>query len=473
MKVLTPEDLCRRLEDDVLLSTAGPRDLPERQQTMGATVAWSYHLLDSDEQRTFRRLGALPARFPIEAAAAVLAGTDGDARRTDTAIGAAAGLIDKSLLLRADATLSTRPLYQMLETVRAYAAIELDAAEERDDAMEGLVRYCSDEASGAAHGLIGPAQGEWLDRIQGDLENYRVVLTWLLEHERAADACAIAWRLLFFWLIRGRAAEGLQWYERCLAPSPLAPQVESKALVGAAVMLFTQGNHARARAGVTRALALENADADVAVFGGHLFGHIEQAEGNPSAARERFAVSLDGFKKLNVPWGIGNALIGEAGMTLAAGDVEQGERLLDEATSMLRRAGPWFRNQPLYIRAILAVRRGNADQAISYVRQSLECSRELHDKFQFIYALTPLAAAAALKGDHAWAARILGTRDAVTERTGTTTVDKSVQVLRDRTEQDVRARLGPDRWTRAHAAGRSASIDTLLKDIDSKRRTGN
>jgi predicted ATPase len=179
---------------------------PERQQTIRATVAWSYHLLDSDEQRTFRRLGALPARFPIEAAAAVLGGTDGDARRTDTAVGAAAGLIDKSLLLRADTTLSTRPLYQMLETVRAYAAIELDAAEERDDAMAGLVRYCRDEASRAADGLIGPEQGEWLDRIQGDLENYRVVLTWLLEHERAADACAITWRLLFFWLIRGRAA---------------------------------------------------------------------------------------------------------------------------------------------------------------------------------------------------------------------------------------------------------------------------
>ena len=72
MKVLTPEDLYRRLEHDVLLSTAGPRDLPERQQTMNATVAWSYQLLDPDEQRTFRRLAALPARFPIEAAAAVL-----------------------------------------------------------------------------------------------------------------------------------------------------------------------------------------------------------------------------------------------------------------------------------------------------------------------------------------------------------------------------------------------------------------
>ncbi len=64
IKVLTAEDLLRRLGDDVLFSTiAGPRDLPERQQTINATVAWSYQLLRPDEQRVFRRLGALPGRL--------------------------------------------------------------------------------------------------------------------------------------------------------------------------------------------------------------------------------------------------------------------------------------------------------------------------------------------------------------------------------------------------------------------------
>jgi hypothetical protein len=136
---------------------------------------------------------------------------------------------------------------------------------------------------------------------------------------------------------------------------------------------------------------------------------------------------------------------------------------------VLRAAGPWFLNLPLYIRAILAVQRGNADQAIALVRESLMCSRQLHDNFAFVYALTPLAAAAVLKREDNWAARILGARDAVTERTGATAVDKSVHELRVRTEQDVRSRLGPDRWARAYAAGRTASIDSLLKDIDTRR----
>src|SRR4029453_16457427 len=74
MKVLPAEDLCRRLEHDVLFSTAAPRDLPERQQTMSATIGWSYHLLDPSEQRAFRRFGALPGRFPIQPAGAFLPG---------------------------------------------------------------------------------------------------------------------------------------------------------------------------------------------------------------------------------------------------------------------------------------------------------------------------------------------------------------------------------------------------------------
>ena len=107
---------------------------------------------------------------------------------SDEALGAVAGLIDKSLLLRAETSVPTRPLYRMLETVRAYAAIELTAAGERDDAMEGLVRFCTGEASSASTGPIGPAQVEWLDRVRDDLESYRGALTWLIERGRSAEA---------------------------------------------------------------------------------------------------------------------------------------------------------------------------------------------------------------------------------------------------------------------------------------------
>jgi predicted ATPase/DNA-binding XRE family transcriptional regulator len=469
MKVLTPENLLERLRHNVLLSTVGPRDSPERQQTMNATVAWSYHLLDPDEQRAFRRLGVLPGPFPIDAAAAVLAGEDGQAVEDVDALRATAALIDKSLLLRMpNSVVATCPLYQMLETVRAYAALELASAGERDDALEGLVRYCTREVVLAREGLVGGAQIQWLDRVREDLESYRSALAWLIDHERADEAAEIVWGLKYFWLIRGHAAEGLRWSEEILHLPALAPGAELKALAAATVLWYTQGDLARARAGLDRIMALahDTDRADVVAQAEHLFGHVEHAAGNLSAARERFASSLAAFRTLAYPAGIGTALSGLAVLHLATGSASEAERLLDEATRELRHAGPWFLTWALYARAILAVRRGNADAAVALVRESLTRIRELHDKFAFVYALVPLAAAAVLKGDDTWAARILGVRDAVTDRTGVTVVDTSVQDLRERTEREVPARLGAARWARAYAAGRRMSIDALLEDLD-------
>jgi predicted ATPase/transcriptional regulator with XRE-family HTH domain len=469
MKALTAADLLTRLDHAALRTTAVARDLPERQRTMDATVAWSYQLLDDHERRAFRRFAALPGRFSIEAATAVLGGRGHDLRRSETDLAATAGLIDKSLLHRADMSLASRPLYQMLETVQAYAASELAASGERDEALDGLAGYCVHQAADAGQRLVEPSQIEWLDRVRDDLDNYRSAMTWLIERGRSGEASDIAWRLLFFWVIRGRAVEGLRWYEQALSGSGLPPAAEARALLGAAIMTYTQGNLEDARTRAHRALELARSadDRSVVVQAENLLGHIEHASGNAASAGELFTRSVEGFKALGVAWGTGNALIGKAGVTLAFGDTAKAERLLDEATSVLRETGPWFLNLPLYVRAILAVRRGDADAAIGFVRETVTCSRQLHDRFAFVYALIPLAAAAALKGDDVWVARILGARDAITERTGTTVSDKSVRDLRERAEEQARTRLTAERWSRAYAAGRSASIDSLLHDIES------
>jgi len=308
-----------------------------------------------------------------------------------------------------------------------------------------------------------------LDRVRDDLESYRGVLAWLIEHVRPTEASDIASGLMAFWLMRGYLSEGLRWYEQTLSLPSLPPLAESRALVGAALMLYTQGELGRAEARLKRAMAVARRAGEMRVFlvAENLLGHIDHAVGNLDRARDRFTRSIDTFRALAIPWGIGNALGGMAAVTLASGDVIQAERLLVEATSALRQAGPWFLTPVMYLRATLAVRRGNADEAIALVRESLTRIRKLQDRFAFVYALVPLAAAAALKSDDEWTARILGARDAVTERTGVTVADKSVQDLRERAERKARERLGPDRWARAYGAGRNASIDSLMKDIDS------
>jgi len=88
-----------------------------------------------------------------------------------------------------------------------------------------------------------------------------------------------------------------------------------------------------------------------------------------------------------------------AWVALATGDAGEAEHLLDEAVRVLQPSAPWYRLLALYVRAILAVRRGNPDEAIGFVHESLLEVRVLHDKFAFVYALVPLAAAAVLKGD--------------------------------------------------------------------------
>jgi predicted ATPase/DNA-binding XRE family transcriptional regulator len=474
MKILTPDDLLRRLERDVLLSSMGRRDLPERQQTMTATVAWSYRLLQPHEQHVFRRLGALPHQFTMAGAAAVVDGarTSPDVDSVDAVIGAVAGLMDKSLLHRVDSVLD-RPLYRMLETVRAYASLELAAAGEREDAMDGLARYCIGEAALASQALVGPSQSESLHRVRDDLESHRRALAWLLEQRRVHDACDIASGVLFFWLIRGYAVEGLRWFDQILSRPSLAPVDESRALVGAALMLYAQGNVERPRAMLARALQLTELTGDrmIAAEAETMFGHIEHGAGNRTAALERFRRGLQLFQSDGSRWGIGSALSGSGGVMLAMGDVTEAERLLQEATSVLRGAGPWFLTPVLCFRAVLAVTRGEADQAILFMKESLTYIRELHDRFSFVHALLPLAAAAMLKGDDEWAARLLGASDAVSSSSGARVAVAVVQDLKRRTEPLVRERLGETRWQRAYTAGATASIDSLLDEIDAAAGT--
>jgi predicted ATPase/DNA-binding XRE family transcriptional regulator len=467
IKVLTPEDLLERLEHDVLLSAAGPRDLPARQQTMNATVAWSYQLLDANDQRAFRRLGVLPGRFSIEAAAQVLTGGD-RLVSSDQALDVVASLLNKSLVLRAESAVTSRPLYRMLETVRAYATLQLVEAGERDETMEGLARYSVAEARIALEGLFGPTQADWLDRVRGDLESHRAAMTWLMERGRAEEACDIAYGLVLFWLIRGHAAEGMRWYDQTLKLPKLTPMVEAKALVGASLMLYAQGDLERARQAADRAFELAHRLGDT-MLAGHaqtMAGHVAHACGNLAEARDHFRLAAEGFRAIAFEWAAGSALSGQGGVALASGDIREAERLFDEATAAFQGAGPWFLAPVRCFRAVLAVHRGKADDTIALMRESLVQIRALHDKYAFVYALVPLAAAAMLKGDAAWAARILGARAAVSERTGAKVVVQVVQDIGERAEQEARTQLGAEKFAKAFSAGRAASIDGLLHDID-------
>ena len=185
----------------------------------------------------------------------------------------------------------------------------------------GWCAIASREASLASDGLVGPAQVEWLDRVRDDLESYRGALTWLIDRGRPAEASDIAWGLMAFWLIRGHAAEGLQWYERTLkrAVSSARCRVESARRSGVDVV-HARGARARTHAAARRApslLARRTGDMVVARDRRRIcWGTSNHAVGNLDAARDRFTRSLGRFRALAMPWGIGNALSGLAAVAL-------------------------------------------------------------------------------------------------------------------------------------------------------------
>jgi predicted ATPase len=475
LKVLSADDLLRRLERDVLSPTIGRRDLPARQQTMNATVAWSYQLLAADEQRAFRRLGVLPGSFPVEAAAAVQAEdapTPADRARAQSTV---AGLIERSLLQCVDGSCSTRPLYRMLETVRAYATTELVAAGEYEAAMEGLIRYTVSAAAAAHEKLVGPAQGVWLDHVRDDLESFRQALTWLIGRSRCSQACEITWQLLHFWLIRGHSTEGLLWYDHIARVETRAADVRAKALAGAGVMLYAQGQLDLARRACEfSANGSEDVNTLPLAVAENILGHVELASGNVSAARERFTRAGSRFQELGAAWGAGNSCAGLAWCAVADGDLDAADRYIAEATNVLAHAGPWSSLIVLYVRSVLAIRRSKPMEAIALARESLSRIHALHDKFALVYALAPLAAAAERNGDDAWAARIVGLRDAISERTGATAVDYALRDLDERVERATRTRLGPRHWAREYEAGRGRSLESLLKEVEDRcRRSSN
>jgi hypothetical protein len=241
-----------------------------------------------------------------------------------------------------------------------------------------------------------------------------------------------------------------------------------RVLLASAVTQYSAGALDAARIALARSRVLAGRldDAAAALEIDCLCGHVEHLAGNFAEARACFSRSASAAAP--PAWRMGSALTGLGWVALDTGQTADAERWLDEAASALHEAGPWFMLLVEFLRATLAVRRGEADHAIALVRTSLARIRLLRDQFAFLYALEPLAGAAALKGNAAWVARILGARAAVADLTDAAVVGNYLHDRLATIERDGKARLGVDRWTRAYTAGRTTSIDELSTDIDSE-----
>jgi predicted ATPase/DNA-binding SARP family transcriptional activator len=237
LKLLAPRDLQRRLERRLALLTTGSRDLPERQQTLRATIDWSYRLLDVAEQIWFERCSVFVGGWALADAEALEArlrpqAPDGDAG--PNLPGLLAALVDKCLV-QVRAAGEGQPRFEMLETIREYALTCLHERGGGQDVQQAHADYFLAFAEQASQQYLGPHVAEWAARTQLAHDNLRAALRWFLDSDTGADeALRLGSAMYRFWHLRGYFSEGVQWLERVLAKSaaiasPLRAEMLSQA----------------------------------------------------------------------------------------------------------------------------------------------------------------------------------------------------------------------------------------------------
>jgi predicted ATPase len=235
VSVFTPAQIVERLDDSLDLLSAGPRTAMTRQQTLRATLAWSFQLLDADEQVLLRRLAVFAGGFGLEAAEDVCAA---DPLRRGKAVAVLGRLIDKSLVHVEKG--SEDPRYRLLETVRQYALERLEETGERS-AFERRHRdwYVALAESDPTPAGDLPASEE-LRRPDVERDNLRAALASALDADpQAALRLAVAlWR---FWLMRGYLAEGYRWLTAALVAAPEHTALRARALLAACVIGLRRG----------------------------------------------------------------------------------------------------------------------------------------------------------------------------------------------------------------------------------------
>ena len=231
VKTLPPEELLVRLERRLPLLTSGPVDVPARQRTLRDTVAWSYDLLPSTEQRLFRQLAVFSGGFSLDAAEAIAGVAEGDETDEETSsaplrapaspsspsvLDGLESLVDRSLVQPVEGG-PGESRYRMLETIREFAADRLAASGEERVLRIRHAAWFLEHSEQLWTALVrGPIRATWLNWAELEHDNIRAAMRWLDEErdfERLARFVGALWP---FWLFRNHFTEWMTWVIRCL-----------------------------------------------------------------------------------------------------------------------------------------------------------------------------------------------------------------------------------------------------------------
>jgi len=296
--------------------------------------------------------------------------------------------------------------YRMLETIRDYARERL-SSQEGAPLQRRHAEYYLVFAERGERGLKGREQGEWLDRLEREHDNFRAALAWTqAAAERNETGLALAGALEIFWNRRGFWREARGWLEAALGRTDGAQptSARAKALVAAANVDWVQGNYGEARTKLTSSLDIsqELGDQRWHAYSLLMFGLVLDAEGGYAAALSHWEQCLPLLRELGDRWEVALCLDSMANARSALGDEEAAQRMWEESTALFRQLGD---HQALTWQLDRLARedlqRGHLAAARAHYEESLAIRRELRDKPQIVRSLLRLGNMAAYVGDQA------------------------------------------------------------------------
>jgi predicted ATPase/class 3 adenylate cyclase len=404
--MLPVEEILERLESGLAVLGGGNRTAAGRQQTLNATMDWSYELLDAKEQAVFRNLAVFPATFSLSACEEVCAGPDVPAAEVADVLWE---LVAKSLVFTAEGR------YRLLATIRDYAMQKLRSAGVLDQVMSRHARHYTGIAASRHPGELGP----WLAQLEEDHDNLRSALRWAATHDPVL-AARLAEEAFTFWLLHGHISEARRWLTEILARVPEDGPERVTALLNAAAFAYVAGELDASHRLLDDGLALAGSAGDeVATIRGLFYkGVLDTARDRLDDAQEwleealRLSLEVESHQ-------LESEVLHQLGMVaVARGDVDDASSLLRRSLDVRRRLGRSDEaGMTLVFLAVVSFVRGEVGVAQSLLGEALEIGLALRDR-RSAWSLDVLACMNAADKRADRALRLAGAAAAMFEATG-------------------------------------------------------
>ena len=452
VRALSVRDIADHLGDRFSLLSGGSRTALPRHRTLEGAVAWSYELLNVEEQKIFRQLSVFSGGFELNGAL-VVAGPD--------SLNGVASLADKSLLSVRTSQTGTR--YRMLETVAAFAHQRL--GEGFADARNAHLQWAAMFAGSAAQELDGKDQAEWLDRVTNDLDNFRAAMQWALDGGDPALGMIIAGSLYRFWYIRG-VREGRRWLDLFLdADAVVTPELKARALFATGSLHQSMGDYDVAATLLEESsrMSKDLGERRLGAYALHYLIRSVWGTTDPDEMRDLIDRNLEEFRAVEEPVGIVLTLLFDVLWHLSYGSVDDIETIDELITTAEAIGAPQLLAHADEIPAVAAWFRGDVDEAAPLLARAAGIYIQIRNQQCAAHCLENSAGWAMRSGSAIDASVLLGASKALRDDSGIPTPQYE-SLIYDTIFNEIKTELAED-FTPAWEKGQAMSMDDALEFV--------